>query len=48
VDVKTGVTAGPLVEVVGDLHAGDQVAARGTDEWRQGTEVRPKAPAARQ
>jgi len=45
VDVKTGVTAGPLVEVVGDLHAGDQVAARGTDEWRQGAEVRPKEAA---
>lgn len=44
VDVKTGVSSGPLVEVFGDLHAGDAIAARGTDEWRPGSEVRPKAP----
>jgi RND family efflux transporter MFP subunit len=42
VDVKTGVSSGPLVEVFGDLHAGDEVAGRGTDEWRPGSEVRPK------
>lgn len=42
IDVKTGVASGPLVEVFGDLHAGDEVAARGTDEWRPGAEARPK------
>jgi len=40
VDVKTGITAAPLVEVFGDLKAGDTVAARGTDELRPGSEVR--------
>ena len=43
VDVKTGLSAGALVEVFGDLRAGDQVATRGTDELRPGTEVKPKA-----
>ena len=42
VDVKTGLTSGPLVEVFGDLHAGDEVAGRGTDEMRPGTEVRAR------
>jgi membrane fusion protein, multidrug efflux system len=42
VDVTTGLSAGPLVEVFGDLHAGDDVAVRGTDEIRPGTEVRVK------
>jgi membrane fusion protein (multidrug efflux system) len=42
VDVKTGVNAGPLVEVFGDLHAGDDVAARGTDELRSGSTVTAK------
>jgi membrane fusion protein (multidrug efflux system) len=40
VDVSTGLASGPLVEVFGDLHAGDQVAARGTDELKPATEVR--------
>ena len=40
VDVTTGLTSGPLVEVFGDLHPGDQIAARGTDEVRAGTQVR--------
>jgi RND family efflux transporter MFP subunit len=40
VDVRTGLTSGTLVEVFGDLHAGDEVAGRGTDELRPGTEVR--------
>jgi RND family efflux transporter MFP subunit len=47
VDVKTGLTSGPLVEVFGKLGAGDQVARRGTDEIRPGTDVRvrpAKAP----
>jgi RND family efflux transporter MFP subunit len=40
VDVKTGLTSGALIEVFGDLHAGDQVATRGTDEIQPGTDVR--------
>jgi membrane fusion protein, multidrug efflux system len=40
VDVSTGLSSGPLVEVFGDLQAGDQVAVRGTDELKPGTEVR--------
>ena len=48
VDVKTGLTSGALVEVFGDLKAGDDVAGRGNDELRPGTEVRarPAKPAA--
>jgi hypothetical protein len=40
IDVKTGLASGPLVEVFGDLAAGDEIAARGTDEMRAGTQVR--------
>ncbi len=40
IDVKTGLASGVLVEVFGDLRAGDEVVARGTDEIRPGTEVR--------
>jgi RND family efflux transporter MFP subunit len=43
VDVKTGLTSGALVEVFGDLRAGDEIAGRGTDELRPGTDVRPRA-----
>lgn len=43
VDVKTGLSAGQLVEVFGDLRGGDEIAARGTDEIRAGSEVRTKA-----
>ena len=43
VDVTTGLTAGPLVEVFGDLRPGDEVAGRGTDELRPGTAVTPRA-----
>ena len=43
IDVKTGLTSGPLVEVFGDLRAGDEIAGRGTDELRPGTDVRPRA-----
>jgi membrane fusion protein, multidrug efflux system len=48
VDVRTGLTSGPLVEVFGDLRPGDEVAKRGTDELRAGTEVqiRESKPAA--
>jgi len=42
VDVNTGLTAGPLVEVFGALRSGDEVVARGTDEIPAGTEVRAK------
>ena len=42
VNVTTGLTSGPLVEVFGDLQPGDDVAGRGTDELRSGTEVRPR------
>jgi membrane fusion protein (multidrug efflux system) len=46
IDVKRGAAMKQLVEVFGDLHAGDQVAVRGTDELRAGTKVQPKAAAA--
>jgi hypothetical protein len=48
VDVRTGLTSGPLVEVFGDLKPGDEVAGRGTDELRPGTavQVREAKPAA--
>jgi membrane fusion protein (multidrug efflux system) len=39
VDVKTGVTADKMTEVFGDLHEGDMVAVRGTDELRPGSPV---------
>jgi membrane fusion protein, multidrug efflux system len=39
VDVTTGVRAGDLMEVFGDLHAGDEVATHATDQLRAGTEV---------
>jgi len=42
VDVKTGLTSGPLIEVFGDLRVGDNVAARGTDEIRAGAQVQMK------
>jgi membrane fusion protein (multidrug efflux system) len=44
VDVRTGLTSGSLIEVFGDLHAADQIAARGTDEMRPGTKVRAREP----
>jgi membrane fusion protein (multidrug efflux system) len=44
VNVRTGLTAGPLVEVFGELAAGDEIAGRGTDELRPGTEVRARQP----
>jgi hypothetical protein len=40
-DVKTGASSGNLIEVFGDLRAGDLVALRGTDELRPGTLVSP-------
>lgn len=45
VDVKTGARAGSSVEVFGDLHEGDMVAVRGTDQIRAATEVRTREAA---
>jgi RND family efflux transporter MFP subunit len=42
VDVKTGLTSGSVVEVFGELEAGDEIAERGTDELRPGTAVQVK------
>lgn len=42
VDVKTGTTADKMTEVFGDLHEGDLVAVRGTDELRPGSPVSPQ------
>jgi|SRR5579859_1047239 len=42
VDVKTGVTADKMTEVFGNLHEGDMVAVRGTDELRPGNSVSPQ------
>src|SRR3954471_13621406 len=42
VDVKTGLTSGPLIEVFGDLHPGDDIASRGTDELKAGASVQVK------
>jgi membrane fusion protein, multidrug efflux system len=39
VDVKTGVASENLIEVFGNLAAGDQVVVRGTDQLRSGTAV---------
>lgn len=39
VDVKTGATSGGLIEVFGDLAAGDQVVVHGTDQLRSGAAV---------
>ena len=45
VDVKTGATAGNLIEVFGDLAEGELVATRGTDQIRSGSAVTPRASA---
>lgn len=39
VDVKTGATLEKMTEVFGDLHEGDMVALRGSDELRPGTSL---------
>lgn len=41
VDVTTEARADNLVEVFGNLHEGDVVAVRGTDQLRNGAEVTP-------
>jgi membrane fusion protein, multidrug efflux system len=43
VDVTTGLASGASTEVFGDLKAGEEIAVRGTDEIKSGTEVRTKA-----
>ena len=42
VDVKTGATVDKTTEVFGDLHEGEMVAVRGTDELRPGSSVSPQ------
>jgi len=42
VEVKTGATSGKLIEVFGDLHEGDLVVMRGTDELRPDIPVTPR------
>jgi RND family efflux transporter MFP subunit len=44
VNVRKGRSVGTLVEVSGDIKAGDRLAARANDELRDGTAVTPKAP----
>jgi RND family efflux transporter MFP subunit len=39
INVKTGAAAEKMTEVFGELHEGDVVAVRGTDELRPGTSV---------
>jgi membrane fusion protein (multidrug efflux system) len=39
VNVRTGEMEGKLIEIFGDVHEGDEVAVRGTDELRPGTRV---------
>jgi membrane fusion protein, multidrug efflux system len=45
VNVQTGESDGKLMEVFGDVHSGDAVATRGTDELRAGTRVTAKETA---
>jgi hypothetical protein len=40
VDVRKGVADGDLVEVAGDLKAGDRVVQRATDEIREGDPIK--------
>jgi len=44
VDVRRGVLMDGMIEVFGDLKAGDLVAVRATDELRAGTPVTPRNP----
>ena len=43
VDVRKGFGEGDLVEILGDLKAGDMVVRRATDEIRDGTPLQSKA-----
>jgi hypothetical protein len=42
VDVRKGVIDDGLIEVLGDLRAGDQVIRRATDEIRAGSSIQEK------
>lgn len=46
VNVRRGASVGDLVEVFGDLQAGDPVVRRATDELRPGTQITPRLPSA--
>ncbi|MDE3198620.1 MAG: efflux RND transporter periplasmic adaptor subunit, partial [Acidobacteriota bacterium] len=43
VDVRKGVAEGDLVEILGNLSAGDSVVRRATDEIREGAAIQPPA-----
>jgi hypothetical protein len=43
VDVRKGATDGDLIEVLGDLKAGDVVVRITTDEIREGSSIRSRA-----
>jgi membrane fusion protein, multidrug efflux system len=47
VDVKRGAAMNDVIEVFGNLKAGDQVAVRGSDELLAGTKVRPTQQASK-
>jgi RND family efflux transporter MFP subunit len=47
VDVRTGAAQGDLLEVTGDLHTGDLIARRATDELREGSPVTPSSASSR-
>jgi hypothetical protein len=40
VNVRRGPTAGSLIEVSGDLKPGDEIVEHGTDEIRNGSELK--------
>jgi RND family efflux transporter MFP subunit len=42
VDVRKGINDGDLTQVSGDLHPGDKVVRRATDEMREGTDLTAK------
>ena len=44
VDVRKGAAEGDLVEVIGNLRAGDKVLRRATDEIRDGAPIPGKKP----
>jgi len=48
VNVRTGEVDGKLIEIFGDVHEGDEVALRGTDELRPGTRVAAHASSTEQ
>src|SRR6185437_10626809 len=43
VDVRKGAAEGDLIEVLGDLKAGDMIVRRANDEIREGTPLRASA-----